>query len=35
MFKTAPENLWRPQPIENALKSSPFILNAVLVGDKI
>jgi long-chain acyl-CoA synthetase len=34
MFKTAAGKFVAPQPIENALKSSPFILNAVLVGDK-
>ena len=34
MFKTAAGKFVAPQPIENHLKSSPLILNAVLVGDK-
>jgi long-chain acyl-CoA synthetase len=33
MFKTAAGKFVAPQPIENALKVSPFILNAALVGD--
>jgi long-chain acyl-CoA synthetase len=34
LFKTAAAKFVAPQPIENLLKSSPLILNAVLVGDK-
>src|SRR6202022_5063318 len=34
LFKTAAGKMVAPQPIENQLKSSPLILNAVLVGDK-
>lgn len=34
LLKTAGGKLIAPTPIENALKSSPFILNAVLVGDR-
>ncbi len=34
LFKTAAGKFVAPQPIENLLKSSPLILNAVLVGDK-
>jgi long-chain acyl-CoA synthetase len=34
LFKTAAGKLVAPQPIEGLLKSSPLILNAVLVGDK-
>ncbi len=34
MFKTAAGKFVAPQPIENQLKSSPLVLNAVLVGDK-
>jgi long-chain acyl-CoA synthetase len=34
LLKTAGGKLIAPAPIENALKSSPFILNAVLVGDR-
>ena len=34
LFKTAGGKFVAPQPIENALKTSPLILNAVLVGDK-
>ncbi|HEV7967905.1 MAG TPA: long-chain fatty acid--CoA ligase [Candidatus Acidoferrales bacterium] len=33
LFKTAAGKFVAPQPIENTLKSSPLILNAVLVGD--
>jgi long-chain acyl-CoA synthetase len=34
LFKTAAGKFVAPQPIENQLKSSPLVLNAVLVGDK-
>jgi long-chain acyl-CoA synthetase len=34
LFKTAAGKFVAPQPIENMLKVSPLILNAVLVGDK-
>ena len=34
LLKTAGGKLVAPAPIENALKSSPYILNAVLVGDR-
>jgi long-chain acyl-CoA synthetase len=34
LFKTAAAKFVAPQPIENQLKSSPLISNAVLVGDK-
>jgi long-chain acyl-CoA synthetase len=34
LFKTAAGKFVAPQPIENQLKSSPLILNAVLLGDK-
>jgi long-chain acyl-CoA synthetase len=34
LFKTAAGKFVAPQPIENLLKSSPLILNAVLVGDR-
>jgi len=34
LFKTAAGKFVAPQPIENQLKSTPLILNAVLVGDK-
>jgi long-chain acyl-CoA synthetase len=34
LFKTAAGKFVAPQPIENMLKSSPLISNAVLVGDK-
>ena len=34
LFKTAAGKFVAPQPIEGLLKSSPLILNAVLVGDK-
>ena len=33
LFKTAAGKFVAPQPIENMLKGSPLILNAVLVGD--
>jgi long-chain acyl-CoA synthetase len=33
LFKTAAGKFVAPQPIENSLKVSPLILNAVLVGD--
>ena len=34
LLKTSGGKMIAPAPIENALKSSPFILNAVLVGDR-
>ncbi len=34
LIKTAAGKFVAPQPIENALKTSPYILNAVVVGDK-
>ena len=34
LIKTAAGKFVAPQPIENGLKSSPFILNAAVVGDK-
>ncbi len=34
LLKTAGGKLIAPAPIENALKSSPYILNAVVVGDR-
>jgi long-chain acyl-CoA synthetase len=34
MLKTAAGKFVAPQPIENALKTSPYILNAMVVGDK-
>jgi len=34
LFKTAAGKFVAPQPIENALKTSPYILNAMVVGDK-
>ena len=34
LLKTAGGKFVAPQPIENALKTSPFILNAMVVGDK-
>ena len=34
LLKTAGGKFVAPQPIENALKTSPFILNAVVIGDK-
>lgn len=34
LYKTAAGKFVAPQPIENALKTSPLILNAALVGDK-
>jgi long-chain acyl-CoA synthetase len=34
MLKTAGGKFVAPQPIENALKTSPFVLNAMVVGDQ-
>jgi long-chain acyl-CoA synthetase len=34
LIKTAGGKFVAPQPIENALKTSPYILNAMLVGDR-
>ncbi|HEY2545874.1 MAG TPA: long-chain fatty acid--CoA ligase [Candidatus Acidoferrum sp.] len=34
LIKTAAGKFVAPQPIENALKTSPFVLNAMVVGDK-
>jgi len=34
LLKTAGGKFVAPQPIENALKTSPYILNAVVVGDQ-
>jgi long-chain acyl-CoA synthetase len=34
LFKTAAGKFVAPQPIENILKASPLILNAVLIGDR-
>ncbi|HUC54452.1 MAG TPA: long-chain fatty acid--CoA ligase [Candidatus Cybelea sp.] len=34
LIKTAAGKFVAPQPIENALKTSPYILNAMVVGDK-
>jgi len=34
LIKTAAGKFIAPQPIENSLKTSPYILNAVIVGDK-
>jgi long-chain acyl-CoA synthetase len=34
LLKTAAGKFVAPQPIENALKTSPFILNAMVVGDQ-
>src|SRR5215469_1051044 len=34
LLKTAAGKFIAPQPIENALKSSPYILNAMVVGDQ-
>jgi long-chain acyl-CoA synthetase len=34
LLKTAAGKFVAPQPIENSLKSSPFILNAMVVGDQ-
>ena len=34
LLKTAAGKFVAPQPIENSLKSSPFILNAVVIGDR-
>jgi len=34
LIKTAAGKFVAPQPIENALKTSPFVLNAMVIGDK-
>src|SRR5262250_3781590 len=34
LLKTAAGKFVAPQPIENALKSSPYILNAMVIGDR-
>ena len=34
LFKTSGGKYVAPQPIENALKQSPYILNAMIVGDR-
>jgi len=34
LLKTAAGKFVAPQPIENALKTSPYILNAIVIGDK-
>src|SRR5260370_11932257 len=34
LLKTAAGKVVAPQPIENALKTSPYILNAMVVGDR-
>jgi long-chain acyl-CoA synthetase len=34
LIKTAAGKFVAPQPIENALKTSPYVLNAMVVGDK-
>jgi long-chain acyl-CoA synthetase len=34
LIKTAAGKFVAPQPIENALKTSPFILNAAVIGDR-
>src|SRR4029077_10869996 len=34
LLKTSAGKFVAPQPIENSLKSSPFILNAMVVGDR-
>jgi long-chain acyl-CoA synthetase len=34
LLKTAAGKFVAPQPIENALKNSPYILNAIVVGDQ-
>ncbi len=34
MLKTAGGKFVAPQPIENALKTSPYVLNAMVIGDK-
>jgi len=34
LIKTAAGKFVAPQPIENALKTSPYILNAAVIGDK-
>src|SRR5260370_34212753 len=35
LLKTAAGKFVAPQPIENALKTSPYILNAMVVGDRL
>ena len=34
MLKTSAGKFVAPQPIENALKSSPYVLNAMIIGDQ-
>ena len=34
LIKTAAGKFVAPQPIENALKNSPYLLNAMVVGDE-
>ena len=34
LLKTSAGKLVAPQPIENALKTSPYVLNAMIVGDR-
>src|SRR5260370_17353578 len=34
LIKTAAGKFVAPQPIENSLKTSPYILNAMVVGDR-
>ncbi len=34
LLKTAGGKFVAPQPIENALKTSPYVLNAMVIGDK-
>jgi len=34
LLKTAAGKFVAPQPIENSLKTSPYLLNAIVVGDK-
>jgi long-chain acyl-CoA synthetase len=34
LLKTAAGKFVAPQPIENALKTSPYVLNAIVIGDK-